>query len=399
MVKKYGVEHFSKTEIYKKKFQETCQQRYGVNNPGQILSLKQTRARQKQLTFFTNICAMIKEKSEPLFAFEDYTHLRDHSLKWRCLSCKKVFLSSLLNKLPECPACYPRGNFGGPSSVEKEVLEEIQKFYNGEIITNSRSIIKPKELDIFFPEKKFAIEINGVYWHSEEKVGENYHYEKYQLCQEKDINLMMITDYEWCYNKELIIRMIKHRLGLQTKKVPAKHCKVSVISSKKAEDFLIKNHLHGFSKSSIHMGLYFNDELVSVCSVSNQNRFNRKNKNIEIVRLAFSDILVVGSLGKFIKKIKEISPNTDIITYADLRYGNGLVYIKNNFVCTHITKPGYWYFINRKLYHRLNWTKKKLIKMGFDSFLTEKEIMISMGAIKIFDCGHKHFILRTNYKS
>lgn len=398
IIKKYGVEHFSKTNEYKSKFKETCLLKYGVENPGQISELKKIRSRKKQLTFFNDVCSLIKDTVKPLFVFDEYTHLRDHDLKWQCTKCQEIFLSDLLNKLPECSKCYPKGNYGGPSKIEKEILEEICNFYNGEIITNSRSVIPPKELDIYFPKEKFAIEVNGIYWHSEEKLGDYYHYEKYRLCQEQNISLLMITDFEWQTNRDLIVRMIKHRLKLQNKKIAARLCKIKQISAAAAKEFLTINHLHGFSKSTVHLGLFFNDDLVAVCSVSRKNRFSRKNSNIEIVRLAFSDQLVIGALGKFIKEIKKIYPNTDIETYADLRYGNGSVYTKNNFICSHNTKPGYWYFFNGRLQHRLNWTKKKLIKMGFDPCLTEREIMISLKAIKIFDCGHKHFILKDKHE-
>jgi hypothetical protein len=372
--------------------------RYGVENPGQISDLKKIRARQKQLTFFNNVCSLIKDTAKPLFVFDEYTHLRDYNLKWQCTKCHTIFLSNLLNKLPECPKCFPKGNYGGPSKIEKELLAEIRNFYNEEIITNSRSVISPKELDIYFPKEKFAIEVNGIYWHSEEKLGNYYHFEKYQQCQEQNISLLMITDFEWQTNRDLIIRMIKHRLGLQNKKIAARLCKIKQISPAVAKEFLTVNHLHGFSRSTIHLGLFFKDNLVAVCSVSRKNRFSCKNSNVEIVRLAFCDQLVIGALGKFIKEIKKIYPKTHIETYADLRYGHGLVYYKNNFICTHITKPGYWYFFNGTLQHRLNWTKKKLTKMGFDSSLSEREIMISMGAIKIFDCGHKHFILKDEHE-
>lgn len=33
----------------------------------------------------------------------------------------------------------------------------------------NREVIAPKELDIYVPSKKFAIEYNGVAWHSTEK--------------------------------------------------------------------------------------------------------------------------------------------------------------------------------------------------------------------------------------
>lgn len=58
----------------------------------------------------------------------------------------------------------------GTSFEEKEVLDFINSIYSGKVINNDRDTISPKELDIYIPEKKFAIEYNGLFWHSEKKV-------------------------------------------------------------------------------------------------------------------------------------------------------------------------------------------------------------------------------------
>jgi hypothetical protein len=390
--KKYGVDHYSKTAEYKEKFVNTCLNKFGVSNPGQREDNKNIRSRKKQFTFFSKVLEQVKDEYSPKFTFDQYTHLRDHALMWGCLACGKDFTSNLLDKLPKCPNCFPN-RFGGPSSVEKDILSEIAKFYQGEIIPNSRQIIKPKELDIYFPKEKFAIEVNGVYWHRTEKVGKTYHFDKVQACTEQGITLFMITDYEWGNNRDLIIRMIKHRLGMQKNKILARKCTVKQIEVAAAKEFLLKNHLHGFGNSSNHLGLFNADKLVAVCSYSTKNRFKKNNKNIEIIRFALDEVVIAGALGKFIKKINELHPETDIETYADLRYGTGAVYLKNNFKQTHISQPGYWYFHEKKLQHRLNWTKKKLVKLGHDPELTESQIMSLLGAVQIYDSGHAHFLL------
>ena len=125
-----------------------------------------------------------------------------------------------------------------------------------------------------------------------------------------------------------------------------------------------------------------------------RNRFKIESNTIEIVRLAFS-CSVPGALGKYIKYLQNIYTGYAITSYADLRYGTGNVYNQNKFVLSHMTKPGYWYLLKGILYHRLSWTKKRLIKMGYHSYQTELEIMTQMGAIKIYDCGHYCYILNT----
>lgn len=392
---KYNQEHYSRTDEYRSKFKHTMLSKYGVENPGQIHALTERRARNKQLTFFNTVLSKTHETLTPLFTFDDYTHLRDKNLSWQCNKCHAIFKSNLLNKLPVCLDCNPKQCFGGKSDLEKEIVEQIKKIYNGKILENVRTIISPKELDIYFPDKKFAIEINGIYWHSEDKVGRNYHREKYTECRDRDIQLLMITDYEWHVKKDLIINMIKHRLGIQDKTIYARQCSVKTISSQLSRDFLNKYHMNGFTGGSIHYGLYYLDELCAVCTVSSRNRLHKKDSGVEIVRLAYANANVVGAFGKFLKQIKRTFPDRDIISYVDLRYGSGTVYEKTGFKLKHITDPGYWYYINGKLDHRLNWTKKKLVNQGLDPTMTESEIMLSLNAVKIYDCGHKYMILKS----
>lgn len=83
------------------------------------------------------------------------------------------------------------------SKPQKELSEFIQSIYNKEIIYNSKSIIKPYELDIYLPELNLAIEYNGNYWHSiESGLDKDYHLNKSLLCREKGIRLIHIYEFE-----------------------------------------------------------------------------------------------------------------------------------------------------------------------------------------------------------
>lgn len=69
-----------------------------------------------------------------------------------------------------CPKCNKTGrNF---SNIEKEVVNYVKTIYNGNIIENDKkTILNPNtkrymELDIYLPDIKKAIEINGERWHN-----------------------------------------------------------------------------------------------------------------------------------------------------------------------------------------------------------------------------------------
>lgn len=96
------------------------------------------------------------------------------------------------------------------SKYEQEIADFISTFYNGECIKNSRDIISPLELDLYYPEKKIAIEFNGDYWHDENHKPKDYHYNKFKQCLDKNILLVSIFESEWNYRKEEIKQYIKN---------------------------------------------------------------------------------------------------------------------------------------------------------------------------------------------
>lgn len=90
------------------------------------------------------------------------------------------------------------------SSYEQEIADYISTFYNGTLIRNSREVISPLELDLYYPDKNIAIEFNGDYWHDENHKPKDYHLNKYLQCKEKGIILVSIFESEWLSKKSEI---------------------------------------------------------------------------------------------------------------------------------------------------------------------------------------------------
>ena len=67
------------------------------------------------------------------------------------------------------------------------------------------------ELDIYIPENKLALEINGNYFHSElgGKKNKYYHVNKTELCESKNIQLIHIFEDEWLFKNDVIKKRIK----------------------------------------------------------------------------------------------------------------------------------------------------------------------------------------------
>ena len=107
------------------------------------------------------------------------------------------------------------------SYCEQEIVDYIKSIYNGEIITNSRSIIKPYELDIYLPNVTVAIEENDTFWHSNNPFSRindynKYHRDKQELCNKQGITLLYINRKDWLNNNDICKKQIKDIIGSHT---------------------------------------------------------------------------------------------------------------------------------------------------------------------------------------
>ena len=82
------------------------------------------------------------------------------------------------------------------SHIEKDIYNILCNYCN-RIDIHNRKVIKPLELDIYIPEKRIAIEINGSYWHSESHKDKYYHQNKTINCAKQGIRFIHIFEYEW----------------------------------------------------------------------------------------------------------------------------------------------------------------------------------------------------------
>lgn len=270
---------------------------------------------------------------------------------------------------------------------------EISNWLNSLFIEhkqNDRTIIKPKELDIVIPEKKLAIEYNGLYWHSNDPKA---HKEKMELANLAGYELIQIFEDEWLFKHEIVKSIITNRLGL-SQKIFARKTQISTIDNKTAKEFYEKTHIQGYVNGT-HIGLIHLGKLVS-CITIGKSRF--ENNQYELLRFSNElNLTVVGGFRKLLSHVKKELNLGRIITYSDLRYFKGSSYDAiGDYIKT--TKPGY-YWIDKKKGIRINrhaTQKHKLKKLLGDSFIsscTEKENMMNNGYDRIWDCGHAKFIL------
>lgn len=400
---KFGVDYYFQSEEGKEKIKDTMIERHGVENPMMLDKFKNKCFRKFSSNIYNKLLNgnRLNQLVKPLFKFEDYKGNKSNKgineYPFECLKCNTEFLSGIYNgKTPRCLICFPYNT--GYSNQEKELLDFVKSLFpeTETILENTKSIITPFELDIYIPNYKLAIEFNGLYWHSESQgKDKNYHINKTNLCNSKDITLLHIFEDEWINKKEIVQSVIKSKINLITDRVYARECIIKDVKFKEASEFLDNNHLQGSLNSGKSIGLFYNNELVSVFTYS-KSRYD-KTYDWELLRYCSKlDLNVVGGFSKLLKHFRKNNIGA-LLTYSDLRYSIGNVYLKNGFTYLRTSTPNYFYvddYTHR--YSRMKFQKHKLQNLfeNYDENLTEFEIMQLNGYDRIWDCGNKTFILK-----
>ena len=323
--------------------------------------------------------------SDWIFKFEPsgYKSRQHQYIYCICRICNKESKRTLqaLERGSICHYCYPIDKVSKP---EVELRRLIMESGMVAVEHNTRSIIPPQELDIYLPEKKFAIEYNGLYWHSEERKGKKYHLAKTNECREQDIQLFHIFSDEWREKQEIIESMIYQRIGKVDNRVFARKCEIKTVPRDESKEFFNATHISENARSKITFGLYYENELMIALSLRSPfHRVYRERKLIEIARLSSAlNTVVVGGFSKLIKAAKQWARDNDyrgILTYADRRFGEGEVYIKSGFELTKVTLPDYWYSDGRLRFNRF--------KYRAQDGKPEKAVALEAGVFKVYGCG------------
>ena len=307
-----------------------------------------------------------------------------------CKECNKYFTIEANSHLQGhgCP-----NHLTNKSQDEINIVNYIKEIYKGEIQTNQRNILNEnKELDIYLPEKQIAIEYNGIFWHNELNKHDNYHLNKTIECNKKGIHLIHIFEDEWknTQKQQIWKSMIKNQLGLIDEKIFARKCIIKEISKKEGYDFLEKNHIQGKCSSTVMIGLYYKNELVSLMTFGKSRHFIGNGKyDYELLRFCNKiNTNVIGGASKLFKHFLKTYNPSNIVSYADKRWSKGNLYEKLGFIKYNESKPSYYYVINGKRKNRFNFRKSILIKKyNCPKDVSEKEFCKEQGWYRIYDCG------------
>ena len=290
-----------------------------------------------------------------------------------------------------CPQCSAKRYTSAP---EKEIALYVESL-GLQIECSTRKVIYPRELDIYIPEKKIAIEFNGLYWHSEESgKGKTYHHDKWKACRDKGIQLIQIWEDEWNRNPEQIKTMLAHKLGVtQQRRVFARNTLVFGVNKKLAEQFLNENHVQGYASGSYYVGLKDKETNEFVALIVLKKEPGTGGKVLNIIRYATA-ANVIGGFTKLLTFIERTHKPESFITFADHGVSDGSLYENNGFFADKELSPDYMYVVDGERKHKFGYRLKRFKNdpdLIWEEGLTERELAALNGLDRIWDAGKTRY--------
>lgn len=368
-IERYGVACAMKSEQAKTKIKQTLRTRFPNGLPGPIASHKKfLEKRQAQIE---NVdITWLDEKN--FHGKYDNSPIEYH---FKCNKCGHEFTANFHSMAPVCKNCHP--SLVNKSSAENEIYEYIKSIYNGSVLHNDRTVLNGKELDIYLPELKIAIEYNGIYWHGYRKdtvLSLNDFKSKVEWkrleCQKQNIRLINIDEADYLDRPDVFKRFIQD-LILPRKRIFARQCKFREISTKEAKDFMEKYHVNGFRGGYYKCGLFYDNELICAAIFGKHKKYEN-----ECIRLCYkTGYDIVKGWERIQKRFGK-----KFLHYVNLKYFMG----ENKTGC------GYRFWIKKQVVYRQQLQKNTIGKYikNYDPHLSDFQNCLNDGGIAIFDVGN-----------
>ena len=262
------------------------------------------------------------------------------------------------------------------------------------------------ELDFYIPDYNIGIEINDLSSHNilsrslkNNIHGKNYHLYKTLNCKEKGIRLIHLWEWEIHNNTDKIYKWLLNELSDTKIRIFARKCIIKLVDVNTERQFLNDYHLQGYTKSTIALGLYYNDDLIQIMTF-NKPRFSNKYE-YELIRLCskYNYVVVGGAKRLFNNFIHKYNPSS-IISYCDAAKFSGIVYENIGMKFIKHTAPMIWYC-------NYDWNvinESILMKYGIDNLLGTKygkntdnrELILKEGYLPVYNCGNLIYEWKNN---
>ena len=414
-IKKSKKEHFG-DENYNNssKRTKTNLEKYGVENQFQRKELfpKIQEKKFEKYGNYNNIQKNLETRTEHYGSIEESYKQQQETYRQTCLEKYGVTNSAKLKETREKIAeqlketftekygcnCYwtkddakrSNGSKNSKANLEfKTLLEQNNIKYKQEVLYDN------KWFD--FEVDNYLIEINPTPTHnstwspySNKGIDIDYHQNKTIIAKNNNKNCIHVFDWD---NIDKILNILRSTKN----KIYARNCEIREVAAKEAVDFLEMYHLQGYARDAIRLGLYYNNELVSLMTFG-KPRYNKK-FDYELIRYCNSNCIIIGGAEKLFNYFLEKYRPQSIISYCDMSKFNGNVYEKLGFTAMRKARPSkHWYNIQTKEHITDNLLRQqgfdRLFKTNYGKGTSNEELMLKSGFVEVYDCGQQAFSYR-----
>jgi len=345
---KYGVDNFAKSPMFNKQCEATCMEKYGVKNPMQAPHIKQQ---------LSDNC------------------LEKYGVPWPCMRDEARTSAGGKNSGPNCAFNNELLKVFSEDQIQREFRLENYSydFKIGNVLI---------EID--------PIPTHNSTWnpHGGDPLQKEYHKRKSDTAKAHGYRCIHIWDWD---KFSSIIKLLLPRLTIYARK-----CTISSIDKTTTKQFLINNHLQGYAQSSIDIGLFYNDELVSVMTFG-KPRYNQRYE-YELIRYCSIYNVIGGAEKLFSYFVKTYRPKS-IVSYCDESKFEGKTYEKLGFTYKDSSISKHW--AHPKDARHI--TDNLLRQRGFDQLLGKEfgcygkgtrndELMLKHGFVEIYDAGQATYV-------
>jgi very-short-patch-repair endonuclease len=399
-ISRYGYSNPSMNESIKQKKQQTTYNNYNVDNPSKskIIQDKKssTSIERYGSSHFNNKHILPKYQliladKEKLAAELDLMSIRELADKFgvnKSTIIRKIHAHGIISYLKS-------------SYLEKE-MEQFLISLDISFDMNTRKMISPLELDFYLPDYKIAIEMNGDYWHSDNKrTDKKYHYNKWERCNSQDISLIQILETDWNTNQDKIKKMIASRLHKKSSVKGARKCTIGLITGSAANAFLTRHHMQGKTASSFCYGAFDEYLILRAVMTFGYTRGSKAQRNFELKRWVTDNIhSYPGLFSKTFKFAQQDLDFNTVVSFSMNDWFDGNMYAKAGFELDMIQQPSYKYLWDDKWQHCSYFTKANIRKKFKDNTIviqmldageTEFTIMDYLGVCRTWDSGKKRW--------
>lgn len=233
-----------------------------------------------------------------------------------------------------------------------DIVSFVRSLGFADVETSTGSVISPHVVDVWVPSAGVAIDFLDLSWQGPtgEKDGvfdKRRARLKHLAAVAADVKLLQVFSDEWANRNDVMKSVVGNALHANPTRLDARDCTVAIVTAAQTRPFLDRCHVSGSTRASLHYVLVHKTQgTVGAATVRRPIQKRHGANMFELARMAFElSTTVRGGASKLLARIeRDVRDTCDgLLSYAELRFGDGGVYERCGFTRADDSATNYWY--------------------------------------------------------